>query len=67
MKLELKKAEQSQYDLWRKFNYLQAVCSNPKASVKDYTERAKILEKWQSASELVTALNAEKNLQNRNI
>lgn len=67
MKLELKQAEKSQYDLWKMFNYWQEVCSNPKATVKDYTERAKILDKWQTASELVTALNAEIKLQNRNI
>lgn len=65
MKAELKQAQQSQYDLWKQFNYRQEVCSNPKATVKDYTERAKILDKWQTATELVTALNAETNLQNR--
>lgn len=65
MKLELKKAEKNQYDAWKQFNYWQDVCSNPKASVKDYAERAKILDTWQAASELVTAIKAETNLQNR--
>lgn len=65
MKVELKQAEKNQYDLWRKFNYWQGVCSKPKASVKDYIERAKILDKWQTASELVTSIKAETNLQNR--
>ena len=56
---ELKQAERKQYDLWREYNSIHAICNNPKSTEAQWNKRAEVLEQWQAATELVTKTKSE--------
>jgi hypothetical protein len=56
---ELKQAEKKQYDLWREYNSIHAICHNPKSTVAQWEKRAKVLEQWQAIPETITKLKQD--------